>query len=55
MLSDSIYTLFIFCLFFFNVSVIMYCYIGPSVDGGLPFWCACFANSFLSIRSSRIC
>ena len=35
MLSDSIYTLF-FCLFFFNVSVIIYCYIGPALMGGYP-------------------
>jgi len=29
----------------------MYCYIGASVDGRLPFWCACFANKVLSGNS----
>jgi len=30
----------------------MYCYIGASVDGRLPFWCACFANKVLSLSLS---
>ena len=31
----------------------MYYYIGASVDGRLPFWCACFANKFLSLSLSQ--
>ena len=34
---------------FFNVSVIVYCYISASVDGRLPFWCVCFANKVLCL------
>ena len=43
---------FVFCFFSFNVSAIMYCYIGASVDGRLPFWCACFAHKVLSLSLS---
>ena len=45
-----IHCLFFACFFFFNVSVIMYCYIGASVDGRLPFWCACLANRTLALH-----
>jgi len=39
-----------FLLVFLQCSVIMYCYIGASVDGQLPFWCGCFANKVLSTK-----
>ena len=56
LLSDSIYTLFVcFCLFLSSMWALLcigYCYIGASVDGRLPCWCACFANKVLSLSLS---